>query len=83
MDLAVACPGTLEIGASNALMAITLKDAQETAAENKIAPDTVAARDIPENVNASMDGLDLIALMKTEIFAPAKMIAEEHHEDFA
>ncbi len=65
---------------SNALKASILKDAQETAAENEIARATVAAEDILENVNVSMDGQDSIVLMKRVIFVPAKVNAEENHE---
>ncbi len=71
------------MGVSNAPKATTLKDAQETAAENEIARGTAVAEDIPGNVNVSVDGLDVIAPMKKAIFAAAKMNAEEYQEVYA
>jgi hypothetical protein len=59
-----------------------LKGAHITAAENEIARAMVAAEDIRENVNVSVDGLDLTVL-KRVIFAPVKMNAEENPEDYA
>jgi hypothetical protein len=73
----------LEIGVSDVLKATMLKDAQKTAMNNEIARVTVAAEDIRENVTVSVDGLDLIVLMKVVMFALAKMNAEGLHEVYA
>ena len=46
--------------------------------EREIALDTVDAKDSLQNVNASVDGKDLIAITRRVISAPPTMNAEEY-----